>query len=167
MSLGSSIRIGEMAVAKDDGVLRTLLGSCIGVALYDRVHRVAGLAHVVLPTSQGIPELPGKFMDTAIPALLDKMAQLVGRAVEPTARIAGGANMFVTNMVYSIGKQNIEASDRILRDMGIPIIGRHCGGERGRRMLLDVRSGVITIEVVGGDPVALHDRPRPVGVSHG
>jgi len=156
-----------MAVAKDDGVLRTLLGSCIGVALYDRVHRVAGLAHVVLPTSQGIPELPGKFMDTAIPALLDKMAQLVGRAVEPTARIAGGANMFVTNMVYSIGKQNIEASDRILRDMGIPIIGRHCGGERGRRMLLDVRSGVITIEVVGGDPVALHDRPRPVGVSHG
>ena len=167
MSLGSSIRMGEMAVAKDDGVLRTLLGSCIGVALYDRAHRVAGLAHVVLPTSQGIPTLPGKFMDTAIPALLDKMAQLVGRAVEPTARIAGGANMFATEVVRTIGLQNIEASDRILGDLGIPIVGRHCGGEKGRRIALDAESGVITIEVVGKDPIALHDRPRPVGASHG
>ena len=31
-----SIRMGEMAVAREDGVLRTLLGSCIGLALYDR-----------------------------------------------------------------------------------------------------------------------------------
>jgi chemotaxis protein CheD len=159
--------MGEMAVAKGDGVLRTLLGSCIGVALYDRAHRVAGLAHVVLPKSQGIPELPGKFMDTAIPALLEQMAQLVGRAVEPTARIAGGANMFATDVVDTIGRQNIEASDRILRELDIPIIGRHCGGEQGRRMALDAASGVITIEVVGANQITLHDRPRPVGVSCG
>jgi chemotaxis protein CheD len=166
MNPGPSIRMGEIAVAKDDGVLRTLLGSCVGVALYDRAHRVAGLAHVVLPTSQGIPELPGKFMNTAIPALIAQMAQLVGRAVEPTARIAGGANMFVTNVVHTIGKQNIEAGNRILREMGIPIIGRHCGGERGRRVVFDAASGVITVEVVGKDPIALHDSPRQVGASH-
>jgi len=159
--------MGEMAVVKDDGVLRTLLGSCIGIALYDPAHRVAGLAHVVLPTSPGSPELPGKYMDTAIPALLDHMARLVGRAVEPTARIAGGANMFATEVVRTIGIQNIEASDRILGDMGIPIVGRHCGGESGRRMALDAKSGVITIEVVGSDSIALHDRPRQIGASHG
>jgi chemotaxis protein CheD len=167
MSPGSSIRMGRIAVAKDHGVLRTLLGSCIGVALYDRAHRVAGLAHVVLPTSQGIPELPGKYMDTAIPAVLDDMARLVGRAVGPTARIAGGANMFATEVVRTIGLQNIEACDRILGDFGIPIVGRHCGGEKGRRMSLDAESGTITIEVVGSDPVALPDRPPRVGASHG
>ena len=46
-----SIRMGEMAVAINDGVLRTLLGSCIGLALYDQNRRVGGLAHVVLPDS--------------------------------------------------------------------------------------------------------------------
>jgi chemotaxis protein CheD len=159
--------MGEMAVVKDDGVLRTLLGSCVGVALYDPTHRVAGLAHVVLPTSQGFPGAQGKFMDTAIPALLDHMARLVGRAMEPTARIAGGANMFATEAVRTIGQQNIEASERILRGMGVPIVGRHCGGEKGRRMALDAEGGVVTIQIVGSDSVTLHDRPRQVGVSHG
>jgi len=75
--------------------------------------------------------------------------------------------MFATEVVRTIGIQNIEASDRILGDMGIPIVGRHCGGESGRRMTLDAESGVITIKVVGSDPIALHDIPRQVGASHG
>ena len=167
MRVARSIRMGELAVAKDTGVLRTLLGSCIGVALYDRGHRVAGLAHVVLPTSQGVVELPGKFMNTAIPALLEEMVQSAGRGVEPTARIAGGANMFATEVVRTIGLQNIEASERILSEMEIPIVGRHCGGEQGRRMTLDAASGIITIDLVGMDRIELHDEPRRARLPHG
>ena len=43
----SSIRMGEMSVASDGELLRTLLGSCIGLALYDRRRQVGGLAHIV------------------------------------------------------------------------------------------------------------------------
>jgi chemotaxis protein CheD len=147
--------MGELAVAMGDGVLRTLLGSCIGLALYDRRRRVGGLAHVVLPRSRGQDASPGKFVDTAIPALIREMEALGGRPLKAEARIAGGANMFATSVTNTVGRQNIEACERLLRESGLPLVGRHCGGEQGRRMMLDTSTGVVTIEIVGADPVEI------------
>ncbi|MFT4549902.1 MAG: chemotaxis protein CheD [Pseudoalteromonas tetraodonis] len=159
MTLPSSIRMGEFSVAKGEGVLRTLVGSCIGLALYDAAHKVAGLAHIVLPKSRNSTDPSGKFVDTAIPALLRDMMRLTGGPINPTARLTGGANMFATKAVLTIGYQNIEASERILGEMGIPIVGSQCGGEKGRRVTLDAATGLITIEIAGADPMELHDRP--------
>lgn len=167
MTSTPSIRMGDWAVAKDNGVLRTFLGSCIGLALYDGRHRVAGLAHVVLPRSQGETDLPGKFVDTAVPMLLREMKRLVGGTILPTARIVGGANMFATNAVRTIGQQNIEASELVLGEMEIPIVGRHCGGEKGRRMTVNTTSGLITIEIVGEDPIEIHHQASRVRTPHG
>jgi chemotaxis protein CheD len=166
-TVSPSIRMGEMAVAREDGVLRTLLGSCIGLALYDRKRKVGGLAHVVLPESRGGTDKPGKFMDTAIPALFQDMKKLAGGAIEPTARIVGGANMFATEVVATIGEQNVEASERVLGALQIPIVGRHCGGDKGRRMSLDTATGLIIIEIVGSDPIELPDQSHPRRVPHG
>ena len=150
-----TIRMGEMAVANGEGALRTLLGSCVGLALYDRRRRVAGLAHIVLPDSRGNDQKPGKFVDTAIPGLVKDMEELAGTKLKLSARLAGGANMFATNVVRTIGEQNIEACEGLLRAMRIPIVGRHCGGEKGRNVLLDAATGVMTISVVGSEPVEI------------
>jgi chemotaxis protein CheD len=147
--------MGEIAVAANSGVLRTLLGSCIGLALYDRRHKVGGLAHVVLPQSRGKDDPVGKFMDTAIPGLLREMEAVGGRRLRPEARIAGGANMFATTVTNTVGRQNIEACERLLQECGIPLVARHCGGEQGRRMKLDAGSGLVTIEIVGAEPFEL------------
>ena len=147
--------MGELAVAMNDGVLRTLLGSCIGLALYDSDRKIGGLAHVVLPQSRGKNEPPGKFVDTAIPALIHGMEQLAGRSLSLTARMAGGANMFQTSVTNTVGRQNIDCCERLLENAGIPIVGRHCGGEQGRRMLLDTCTGAVTIEMVGADSVQI------------
>ncbi len=147
-----AIRMGEMAVAQSEGVLRTLLGSCIGLALYDRRQRVAGIAHIVLPDSRGNTETPGKFVDTALPALCAAMEELAGIPLKLVARLAGGANMFATDAARRIGDQNIEAAEALLKTLRIPVVGRHCGGTQGRRMTMDVATGAITIEIVGCDP---------------
>ena len=92
-----SLPMGEIAVARGGGVLRTLLGSCVGLALYDTRLKVAGLGHIVLPASLGRTELPGKFADTAVPAIVRQMHQLVNnQRLRPHAKIAGGANMFTS-----------------------------------------------------------------------
>ena len=150
-----SIRMGELAVGSRDGVLRTLLGSCIGLALYDKRLAVGGLAHVVLPQSSGEDHPPGKFVDTAIPGLIVEMQALAGRPIRPEARIAGGANMFATKVTDTVGRRNIEACERLLTERGIPLAGRHCGGEKGRRMMLDTHTGTVTIEIVGEDPIVI------------
>ena len=144
-----------MSVAMNDGVLRTLLGSCIGLALYDRKQKVAGLAHIVLPTARGVPELPGKFVDTAIPALMKDMEKLARAPLKLTAKLAGGANMFSTSVAKTIGLQNIEATEHFLAELRIPIVASHCGGEQGRRMSVDSNTGSVVIEIVGFDPIKL------------
>lgn len=153
--LSAPIRMGELAVADASGVLRTLLGSCVGIALYDRRRRVGGLAHVVLPESRGKIDTPGKFVDTAIPALIAQMQAVVEEPLRLSARIAGGANMFATSGARRIGDLNVAASEVLLRTMRIPIVSRHVGGSKGRRMTLDVQTGVIRIEIVGCDPVEI------------
>jgi chemotaxis protein CheD len=151
----SSIRMGEMSVASDGEALRTLLGSCIGLALYDRRRQVGGLAHIVLPRNRGPTDRPGKFVDTAIPTLIERMEELAGGALKLTAKIAGGASMFPTTVAANIGLQNIESCERILGELQIPIVARHCGGKQGRRMSLNTTNGTVLIEIVGEDPIKL------------
>lgn len=150
-----SIRMGEMSVDGDGNLLRTLLGSCVGLALHDRRQQIGGLAHIVLPQSRGDTDRPGKFVDTAVPAMISKMEQLAEQKLRLTAKLAGGASMFSTNLAAGIGLQNIQACEQALRDLGIPVIARHCGGEQGRRMTFDTASGNVVIEIVGQEPIEL------------
>ena len=146
-----TLPMGEFAVARASGTLRTLLGSCLGLALYDRRFKVAALGHNVLPNSLGRTEPAGKFADTAVPAMIRKMHALAEDVrLNLHAKIAGGANMFVGNdSGNTIGVQNVDAVERILEELRIPIIGRHCGGGQGRKMLLDAATGMVTIDIVG------------------
>lgn len=152
----ASLPMGEIAVLRTSGVLRTLLGSCLGLALYDRRFKVAGLAHIVLPRSLGRSDMPGKFADTAVPTMIRHMQELVEERLRLHAKIAGGANMFVNaDSSNTIGLQNVQAVERLLDELQIPILGRHCGGEQGRRMMLDAATGVVTIDIVGAESASL------------
>jgi chemotaxis protein CheD len=147
--------MGEMSVAADGEELRTLLGSCIGLALYDRRRRIGGLAHIVLPFTRGATDRPGKFVDTAIPTLIEQMKALAGGELRLSAKLAGGASMLTANFAANIGVQNVEACERRLGNLGIPIVAKHCGGTQGRRMLFNASNGKVVIEIVGQDPIEL------------
>lgn len=150
-----SIRMGEMAVASGQAVLRALLGSCLGLALYDSSRQVAGLAHIVLPHSRGKTDLPAKFVDTAIPAMVREMERVAGGPLRLQAKMAGGANMFASRVANTIGKQNIEMTEQLLKELRIPIIARHVGGEKGRNMRLESGTGRVFVEVVGAEMIEL------------
>lgn len=147
------IGIGELDVLHGTGRLRTLLGSCIGLVLHDKKKCVGGLAHIVLPSSNGSILSPGKYADTAIPELIRLIERAGGKSGHLTAKLAGGANMFGTASANGIGSLNLAMVDRLLQDAGIPVLGRHCGGQQGRRMAYDVQSGSVTVEIVGSPPV--------------
>ena len=151
----ASIRMGEMQVGCGDQPLKTLLGSCIGLALYSRRSAVGGLAHIVLPESRGQEGPPAKYVDTAIPELIRRIELAGGQAAKLNAKIAGGANMLASQAVSTIGDQNLAAIRRMLREFGIPIVAEHCGGAQGRRMTFYPNSGRVTIEVVGGEIVEI------------
>jgi len=149
-SSGDSVAIGQIGIAKGSGVLRTFVGSCVGLVLHVRSQRAAGLAHVMLPASNGRGTPPGKYADTAVAETLRLLREAVGEStLACTAKLVGGATMFGFQSGTPIGEQNVLALEQLLGDLGIPITGRICGGRHGRRLAVDVITGTVTVETAG------------------
>ncbi|MGH2909757.1 MAG: chemotaxis protein CheD, partial [Solirubrobacteraceae bacterium] len=102
-----------------DELIALGLGSCIALVMIDSQAQIAGLAHVMLPQSSGPTTLPGKFADTAVPELLDRMTALGATPERLRVAIAGGAQMFAGESM-EIGARNTAATRLALRRAGLP-----------------------------------------------
>jgi chemotaxis protein CheD len=144
---GEPIAIGQIGVAKGEGILRTFVGSCVALVLYSKRHRAVGVAHVMLPAAEGRAAAPGKYADTAVAETLRQLVDLVGDTdIACTAKLIGGATMFTFQSGTPIGDQNVLALQALLGDLGIEIVGRLCGGRHGRRVAVDAATGTVTVE---------------------
>jgi chemotaxis protein CheD len=153
------VRMGELAASSASGhVLVSLgLGSCIGLALLDRRLGVAGLAHVVLPQSQGhTPDNPRKFADYAVPELVAELETLGSRAMRLEAVLVGGAAMFaISSSSLDVGQRNEAAVRAVLKGMRIPVVATATGGNRGRTIRVDVSASSVTVREAGGKDTEL------------
>ncbi len=126
-------------------VLETLLGSCVGVVLWDRVGKTAALAHVVLPDSNGVQKPAGKFADTAVAELRRMMMRHGANPRRLVAKIAGGATMFGPRTIRDVGRRNCEAVKEHLRQVGIPIVAEDLGGGQGRQIRFSPVDGKLEV----------------------
>jgi len=149
------VGLGELQVSDSpSAVLSCLgLGSCVAVSAYDAVAKVAGLVHIVLPSSDGRDvTLPGKFADTALPALLEEMGKLGALKSRLTVKIAGGAKISMTqnsNPIFKTGERNIEATKLHAQAQGLTIVSEEVGGNSGRTLRLYADSGRVTVTQAG------------------
>jgi len=156
-----TVGLGHYAVARGGGTLACLgLGSCVAVVLHDPEARVAGLAHVVLPSTSLSRDRsnPGRFAETAVPLLIEETLRAGAARGRLSARLVGGASMF-TNLVPSgavqMGQRNVNACRAALEAAAIPIAAEAVGGEIGRSIWLAVDSGALTVRSVGREPQQL------------
>lgn len=149
------VGIADLNLVLDPGTIMTIgLGSCIGIALYDRRLKVAGLSHIMLPDSTQFRNVsnPMKFADSAIPILIEKMEKQGCQKKDIVAKIAGGAAMFKfsdKSIISDIGRRNTEAVRNVLKKLGIPIIAEDTGGNKGRTMIVETSDGKVTLKIVG------------------
>ena len=72
MSATIKVGISDLNVARSPDIVMTYaLGSCVGICLYDRGKKIAGLSHIMLPDStatHGAVQV-ARFADTARTAL--------------------------------------------------------------------------------------------------
>ncbi len=129
------------------------LGSCVAVMIYDPVAKVGGMAHVLLPSpaSSRRFESPGRFAQTAVPALLEQLEPLGADLRRLTARLVGGASMFA-NLTppgsIQMGERNVVAVREALHVHGIRVIGEQVGGDYGRSVEFNLQTGVVTVTSV-------------------
>lgn len=150
------VGIADFKVGKEPVILITLgLGSCVGITLYDPVHKIGGLVHVMLPRMAEFSKgggKPAKFADTGIPLLLEEVVRLGASRRLLEAKIAGGAQMFTgadRKFRFDIGERNVAVAREVLKNLGIKVVGEDVGGNRGRTMILDTATGRVLIKTLG------------------
>lgn len=149
------VGMADYKVIRSTGILTTLgLGSCVGIALYDRINRVAGLAHIMLPSSIEIKNNSNKakFADTAVVELINEMIRLGACKNYLVAKLAGGSQMFSFDSnvdILRIGERNVIASRKKLQELDIPIIAEDTGGNYGRTIELNSQDGNLLIKTIG------------------
>ncbi|MBW7473275.1 chemotaxis protein CheD [Paenibacillus oenotherae] len=149
------VGMADLNISSDGGTLRTTgLGSCVGLILFDERNRIAGMAHVMLPTSEIARESSinlAKYADTAIPELIQRMKQAGAMTSRLTAKMAGGAQMFAFAMqseAMRIGPRNVESCKEMLTRFDIPLLGEDTGGNYGRTIEFDSTRGILVIRSV-------------------
>lgn len=150
------VGMGQVALVEIGQVASAVLGSCIGLVLFQPQRSVAVMSHIVLSESRGnATSLPGKFADTAIPHMLDLLSQRGVLTSQVRAKLAGGATMFGGRGPIRIGDQNHQTVHEILRRHRIPILGEHVGGNQGRRVVFCPTQTRLTVEVAGQTVIVL------------
>jgi chemotaxis protein CheD len=151
------IKVGmaDLNVAAGGAVLKTTgLGSCVGVTLYDPVRKAAGMAHIMLPSSEIAREgqlNAAKYADTAIPALIARLHEIGAVKERLVAKMAGGAQMFAFaggSEATRIGPRNVESTKLALEAENIPLLAEDTGAHYGRTIEFDSSTGVLVIRSV-------------------
>lgn len=149
------VGMADLQVIRGSGILKTTgLGSCVGLTLYDPSAKVAGMAHIMLPSSDISREekvKAGKYADLAVPEMLEQLVRLGGNPARMQAKMAGGAQMFAlntTNDLMRIGPRNVEASREMLKRLSIPLLAEDTGGNYGRTIEFDTETGILLVRSV-------------------
>lgn len=147
-----SVGVAQIRYSSSPSVLRTILGSCVGICIYDRVKKIGGMAHVLLPLSQKVQINPEKYADTAIPLLVRELLKEGAKKENLSAKITGGASMFKfgSNIALGqIGDRNVEQTKVELQKLGIPIVVEEVGGSLGRVIDFFLTDGHMKIKAGG------------------
>lgn len=149
------VAIADMAVARAPTLLVTIgLGSCVGITLYDPVVRVGGMAHILLPyqNKSRAQDNPAKFVDSALPVLIEKMIAQGAVLKRLQAKLAGGAQMFASkgsvSEIFQVGRRNVEAARAVLQAAGIKLVAEDTGGNHGRTLEFDTTTGLLRIKTI-------------------
>ena len=131
--------------ARSPDTLETLLGSCVGIAVWDELAKCGGLAHALLAESKGKSSSPGKFVDTAVVELKRQLLERGASTHRLKAKIAGGAKMFGGPPNLDVGRENCDAAIKHLKEQNIHLVAKHLRGDKGRivRFCLDDWSLVV------------------------
>ena len=135
---------GQLFASAEPCQIKTILGSCVAICLWDKRRSAGGMNHFLLPASREGQAPSLRFADEATRVLLQELRALGCRPPNLRAKIFGGAAILQNRDRYasSLGAQNVAAALELLRKADIPVIARETGGAQGRKVLFNTDDGV-------------------------
>ena len=145
--------------------VKTLLGTCVAITLWNPATRRGGMCHYLLPTRgprSKTDTAPGYYADEVMGLFADELRAAGTSATNYVVKVFGGGNMFphqLTNadcrnescddarreVCPSVGCQNIRVAHDLLRSGGFSIALEDVGGHGSRQLMFDVWSGDVWV----------------------
>jgi chemotaxis protein CheD len=134
---------GHIHVATGRCAIKTILGSCIAVCVWEAQAQVGGVVHYLLPQGMDPQASKGRYGNLAIPALVKAVQALSGAQNGLRAKVFGGAGVLVAmgERANDLGSSNAKIAWQLLAAEKVPVIASDVGGNRGRRLLFNVDDG--------------------------
>jgi len=150
------VGVSDLKVSNNvnDIIITHALGSCLGITAYDSVARVGGMVHVMLPLSKSDPQKaalkPAMYVDTGFSLLLKEIYSLGAQKQNLEINVAGGASMKQNagEDYFKIGQRNFTTFRKLLWKNDFIIANQEVGGSISRTMVLEMDSGLVTINKV-------------------
>lgn len=147
------VQPGETHLVHEPTVLRTVLGSCVGITFLIPRLQVGAICHPMLPVYPTKPTDGGvaagrRYVDYAIRDLCRQFDQLGARRAETKVKIFGGGDVLMVSTDSSrptVGKMNIETALRVLEEEGFLIAAHSLGGTAGLNIHFHTGTGEVLV----------------------
>jgi chemotaxis protein CheD len=146
---------GDAYLARKPTIIRTLLGSCVGVTFWSEKLGIGALSHSLLPrcASDRSPNssLQGghRYVDFAVRDLARQLDELGARRPEVEVKLFGGADVLLVSdsaaSVPTVGKLNCQAAIEVVNAEGFQVIASSLGGTVGRNIEFDTGTGQVLL----------------------
>jgi chemotaxis protein CheD len=142
---------GQLTVCTEPRRLRTILGSCVSVCMYDPELRHGGMNHFMLPSAPSDGETSTRYGNRAMPSLVERLTRLGSERRRLTAAVFGGARvLFGDSEFMHLGRRNVEFAQDWLSEHGIAVVSTGVLGSAARRLEFDIGTGECSERVLGG-----------------
>ncbi len=161
---------GEVHLARSPAILKTVLGSCVGVTFWNARLGIGALCHGVLPRCPaGVHGAEGyRYVDFAICDLARQFELLgVGRdAIQ--VKVFGGADVLpvhAASLKATVGHQNWRTALEVLRDQGFTVFTSDLGGAVGRTIQFHTGTGEVLLRRLSALNDALLKAALPLDIA--
>lgn len=143
---------GQTVVSREPACISMVLGSCVGVCLYDPALSIGGATHYMLAKWNGMGQPSSRYGDIAIKTLIDQLGTMGSKTSGLRAMVFGGARMFEAFRREDgeyIGIRNANIAVEILDRYAIAIVTKNIGGNRGRKLRMQTDTGATVVTLIG------------------
>jgi chemotaxis protein CheD len=155
-----NLQPGELFLARSPAILRTILGSCVGVTFRSARLGAGALCHCILPRCpQSWPPGSGpneghRYVDFSIRYLARQFDALGARRQELEVKVFGGAGVLPVAGTRgdrpTVGALNCRVALEILAEEGFTVSASDLGGVRGRRIHFHTGTGEVLLHRLSG-----------------
>jgi len=137
---------GKLAFSDSGLLIKTILGSCVSVCLWDSKNKTGAMNHFLLPVWSGRGLATPKYGNVAMEALYEKMITNGSNPDDLSAKLFGGARIYPgSGGGYDPGRENIAEAKKKLEKFDVPVTAEDIGGNQGRVVIFCTDSGDVYV----------------------